>query len=395
MSTRCSRIVGPCKIVTCDATYVSVGDVKLSIKRDTRKLESSIAGKVGETLNKTVVEVKFKPIPLPSYASTLFPFQPSDIGKSVFGCTDCSMQIHGADGIKVTLKAVGAIGTRTLAFGRKKDLYSDVTFRAVVADATDIATLDNLAAISSSAFTAPSSAYQSSDWVARAATVTYLGRTAKTFTAATTDVISCTAHGLLDGDTIQVSSAGTLPAGLTALTVYYVRDKTTDTFKVALTSGGTAIDITDTGTGTHSFRKSPAVASITVDDGVEITINYETDDKEDDLNGHVDTRLKGITCTAKFAPNNLSVAQIRNLLPWDGPNAKPGLNLGAIGYQLTVGHSPSAGGLQCLLPIAVPTDTELTWGMSADRDGDITMAALQGYDTDLSAPLALYAISTP
>lgn len=85
----------------------------------------------------------------------------------------------------------------------------------------------------------------------------YNGRgfvTTATFTAATNDVITSAGHNLSDGDTIWVSnSGGALPAGLTASTTYFVRDRTTDTFKVSLTLGGAAVDITDTGSGTHTW----------------------------------------------------------------------------------------------------------------------------------------------
>ena len=48
-----------------------------------------------------------------------------------------------------------------------------------------------------------------------------------------------------------MNSGGALPTGLSALTDYFVRDYTAGTFKLALTSGGTAVDITGVGTGTH------------------------------------------------------------------------------------------------------------------------------------------------
>jgi len=79
----------------------------------------------------------------------------------------------------------------------------------------------------------------------------------QTFTAATTDVCTATAHGLLTGDQVQVASATTLPAGLSAATYYYVIKLTADTFKLASSLAnavaGTAVDITDTGTGTHTI----------------------------------------------------------------------------------------------------------------------------------------------
>jgi hypothetical protein len=60
---------------------------------------------------------------------------------------------------------------------------------------------------------------------------------------AATDVVTISSHGYADGDKI-VFQSGYTPAGLTANTTYFVRDKTTNTFKVAATSGGSAIDIT-------------------------------------------------------------------------------------------------------------------------------------------------------
>jgi len=78
----------------------------------------------------------------------------------------------------------------------------------------------------------------------------------KTYTADnSTNVITSTAHGYNDGDQV-VLMPGSLPAPLTDRTVFYVRDKTTDTFKLAATSGGSAIDITTNGSGTLKVYKN-------------------------------------------------------------------------------------------------------------------------------------------
>lgn len=61
-----------------------------------------------------------------------------------------------------------------------------------------------------------------------------------------TDVVMCQAHGYVDTNKI-VFYGDTTPAGLTEGTVYYVRDATTDTFKVAASAGGAAIDLTSAG----------------------------------------------------------------------------------------------------------------------------------------------------
>jgi hypothetical protein len=74
------------------------------------------------------------------------------------------------------------------------------------------------------------------------------------FTAAVTGIITSSAHGLQNGDCIQLTTTTTLPAGLALTTNYYVIDATTDTFKVSATPGGTAVAINGTGTGTHTYH---------------------------------------------------------------------------------------------------------------------------------------------
>lgn len=81
-----------------------------------------------------------------------------------------------------------------------------------------------------------------------------LGSLSANFTAnASTDIITSAGHNLHNGDPLTVSSTTTLPAGLSAGVTYFVISVTTDTFQLAATPGGSAINITSAGTGTHSF----------------------------------------------------------------------------------------------------------------------------------------------
>ncbi len=74
--------------------------------------------------------------------------------------------------------------------------------------------------------------------------------TGQAFTVvAATDLFTSAAHGYSNGDAL-LASALTGAAGLTVLTYVYARDVTTNTFKVAATAGGAAIDITTDGSGT-------------------------------------------------------------------------------------------------------------------------------------------------
>lgn len=69
----------------------------------------------------------------------------------------------------------------------------------------------------------------------------------------TTDIITKTAHGLIDGDKVNFTSSTTLPGGLSAGTVYYVKVASSSTFQVSTTLGGAAVDLTSQGTGTHTL----------------------------------------------------------------------------------------------------------------------------------------------
>ena len=74
-----------------------------------------------------------------------------------------------------------------------------------------------------------------------------------TFTAATaTDLLTAADNQLIDGRRVQVSTTGTLPTGLSSATDYYVVNRDGDDFQLAATEGGDAIDITSTGSGTHT-----------------------------------------------------------------------------------------------------------------------------------------------
>lgn len=80
----------------------------------------------------------------------------------------------------------------------------------------------------------------------------------KVFTAAAADICTAVAHGLQTGDgPFQVSTTGVLPAGLVALTDYYVIRLSADTFKWATSRDnamvGIAVDITTAGTGVQTL----------------------------------------------------------------------------------------------------------------------------------------------
>ena len=77
-----------------------------------------------------------------------------------------------------------------------------------------------------------------------------------TITIATPGVVTYNSHPYLANDPIVFSTTGALPTGLTAGTVYFVRNPTANTFEVSATSGGASINTTGAQSGTHTVGRA-------------------------------------------------------------------------------------------------------------------------------------------
>lgn len=103
------------------------------------------------------------------------------------------------------------------------------------------------------------------------------GLTSGVTVVAATDLFTLAGHGFLAGQRVFFESTVTLPAPLAADTGYYViaGGLTANDFKVSLTNGGAAIDITTTGTGVHSVGKlksASCVGPLTIASGASLTV---------------------------------------------------------------------------------------------------------------------------
>lgn len=88
------------------------------------------------------------------------------------------------------------------------------------------------------------------------------GESGRTFTAdAGTDQITPNTipTNFKNGDIVFLSTTDTLPAPLTINTIYYIVETSGNTHNLAETKGGSAINITDTGTGTHTMSREYTV----------------------------------------------------------------------------------------------------------------------------------------
>lgn len=91
--------------------------------------------------------------------------------------------------------------------------------------------------------------------VVTAATTGLTVQPTQNFTAdATTDRLTRYEHGVRNGDQLLLTtSAADLPAGLSTGVRYFAIQVTEVSFQVSLSPDGAPVDITDAGTGTHSF----------------------------------------------------------------------------------------------------------------------------------------------
>lgn len=113
------------------------------------------------------------------------------------------------------------------------------------------------------------------------ASVTAANPANKNFTSAdvddTDDTITIAAHGLLTGTKATLTTDDALPGGLAAVTDYYVINAGANVIKLATSQAnalaGTAIDITDVGSGNHVL-----VITTTIAGSVKLQKNNEPED---------------------------------------------------------------------------------------------------------------------
>lgn len=74
-----------------------------------------------------------------------------------------------------------------------------------------------------------------------------------TVTIASPAVFTKKSHGLVNNDTVLLTTTGALPTGLSVDTYYYVVSAEEDTFQVSSTIDGTAITTTGSQSGTHYY----------------------------------------------------------------------------------------------------------------------------------------------
>ena len=85
-----------------------------------------------------------------------------------------------------------------------------------------------------------------------------------------TATFTCDCHGLAANDKVVITGGTSVPCGLTLNQIYYVISTglTTDEFKLSATSGGAAISLTGTATGTFYVATPLNLTGYTVDSDI-------------------------------------------------------------------------------------------------------------------------------
>lgn len=180
--------------------------------------------------------------------------------------------------VSVGASATNEVVTKTVATTASGSLHSRVTF--IIGEVTDTDDSSTVGVQHSNGF---------GIWDSTKTGDVGATKTANNFTAATTDICTDSSHGLSSGDAIVVNTSDTLPAGLETKTIYYVEKINDNTFYLhsgASLTSNTRVDITDTGTGTHSWY--------TVTE-VDITFNVEV--AGDQSYTPLKQRLRGVCTT--------------------------------------------------------------------------------------------------
>ena len=180
-----------------------------------------------------------------------------------------------------------------------------------------------------------------------------------TFTAvAATDVITTSAtHGLVNDDTVVLTTTGTLPAGLALATTYYVlATPAVNTLTLAAVADGTIINITNTGSGTHTLT---SVTSVTIND-TELNLGSVTsfvEYNEDLYMGRENFSLTATTLTVQTGLITLTAADVAKVIVSDnviGTGIPLGAKIESIDYGsniVTIDKTITTGGSSVTLTI--------------------------------------------
>lgn len=387
---------GPAIVQFNSQTFYSQGDIKVEMVQEVFPINVSTFGKADERVDKVMHRLTFTPAGQWSGLSTLFPYATALIGSSVFG-TDKTLTIWTVDGKKRVYKAAAVTKMPNLMLASTKTLLGEVQFTCLHAEASQWNAVNSLFTDSAESYpgdsgfdvTAILTQHYTCAWIA-----------AKAFTAvAATNVCTASGNRFHNGMRLRATNAGgALPAGLTAGVDYFAFevDRTLGTFKVAtslaLAEAGTAVDITDAGTGTHTF--TPYVwSSFSSKEGIGVEFNLSIEPEFNDDKGVFDYTFMNLEVAANLQPETTGMipADIMSALIHQGSGAARGRSVSEAGSDLII----SASGVYVLLNQAALVQAGEAYGAAARRIQPAQWRATRTITAGAPDPLFYVGTSAP
>lgn len=130
------------------------------------------------------------------------------------------------------------------------------------------------------------------------------------------------------------------------------------------------------------------------EDTFELMVKYDLRPRGNSRDGTYDELIKGVSVELKFKPQEMTVAQLLEKCPVDGPSAAPGSNMATLAEIMQLKTIPQAvGDLVIDLPAMFCDTSNLAWGADNNRLGELTLMAASSYNDETSALNPLYVLS--
>jgi hypothetical protein len=211
--------------------------------------------------------------------------------------------------------------------------------------------------------------------------------------SASTDTLNLNSHGLANATAVcfTVAAGGSLPAPLEEDTLYWVVNTATNTFQVAYTSGGTAIDLTTDGTGdidAYDGHTNLSAATINVLEDVSAATGWTATDEHDRvLLANYGPQDLDIQRTYLTTINSGSIVLAENINSVQAPGARIYLSsrnvsirttTTATTYIIDAGAGTHTNIFQCEIANTVATSTTYGYGPGSSTGSTFSSSVFSG-----------------
>lgn len=166
-----------------------------------------------------------------------------------------------------------------------------------------------------------------------------------TISIASPAVITWNSNPVKNGDPVFFTTSGALPTGITASTVYYVINRATNTFQIAASPGGSAINTSGSQSGTQTAHAPGIVPSVF--DSIYLSTPVAVGGLVLFGSYPINSVITADSYTILAASNATSTVSHAGAVPvFTTTSGSPFVNVGLTGHGYTVGES---------FPVATPT----------------------------------------